>query len=38
MAKTKNHTAHNQAKKAHRLGIKDPALQCYESLKRVDAK
>ena len=38
MAKSKNHTAHNQAKKAHRLGISGPARQRYESLKGVDAK
>ena len=38
MIKSKNHTTHNQAKKAHRLGIKSLALQHYKSLKGVDAK
>ena len=38
MAKSKNHTAHNQTKKAHRLGIKSPSRQRYASLKGVDPK
>ena len=38
MAKSKNHTAHNQSKKAHRLGIKKQSRQRYASLKGVDPK
>ena len=38
MAKSKNHTAHNQSKKAHRLGIKKDSRQKYESLKGVCIK
>ena len=38
MAKSKNHTAHNQSKKAHRLGIKKDQRQRYASLKGVDPK
>ena len=38
MAKSKNHTAHNQSKKAHRLGIKKPLRQRYQSLKGCDPK
>lgn len=38
MAKSKNHTNHNQNKKAHRNGIKKPRKQKYESLKGCDAK
>ncbi|KAJ4927462.1 hypothetical protein JOQ06_015189 [Pogonophryne albipinna] len=38
MAKSKNHTSHNQARKAHRNGIKKPTSQRYESLKGVDPK
>ncbi|CAO3631892.1 unnamed protein product [Cunninghamella echinulata] len=38
MAKSKNHTNHNQNKKAHRNGIKKPRQQKYPSLKGVDAK
>ena len=38
MAKSKNHTAHNQNKKAHRNGIKKPKRQRYQSLKGVDPK
>ena len=38
MAKSKNHTAHNQSKKAHRRGIKKVARQRYASLKGVDPK
>jgi len=38
MAKSKNHTAHNQTRKAHRNGITRPKRQRYASLKGVDAK
>lgn len=39
MAKSKNHTAHNQTKKAHKNGgIKKPKTHRYPSLKGVDAK
>jgi len=38
MAKSKNHTAHNQNKKAHRRGITKPLRQRYASLKGVDPK
>ena len=38
MAKSKNHTAHNQNKKAHRNGIHKPKRQRYQSLKGVDPK
>ncbi|XP_043851801.1 60S ribosomal protein L29-like [Dromiciops gliroides] len=44
MAKSKNHTTHNQsrkwgaARKWHRNGIKKPRSQRYESLKGVDPK
>ncbi|CCC67808.1 hypothetical protein NCAS_0A12500 [Naumovozyma castellii] len=38
MAKSKNHTAHNQTKKAHRNGIKKPKTYKYPSLKGVDPK
>ena len=38
MAKSKNHTNHNQIKKAHRNGIKKPKRQRYISLKGCDAK
>ena len=38
MAKSKNHTAHNQNKKAHRRGIQKQSRQRYESLKGVDPK
>ena len=38
MAKSKNHTAHNQTRKAHRNGIVKPKRQRYASLKGVDAK
>ena len=38
MAKSKNHTAHNQTRKAHRNGIKKPKTYKYPSLKGVDAK
>ena len=36
MAKSKNHTAHNQNKKAHRRGIKKDQRQRYRSLKGCD--
>ncbi|XP_037700534.1 60S ribosomal protein L29-like [Choloepus didactylus] len=38
MAKSKNHTMHNQSWKWHRNGIKKPHSQRYESLKGVDPK
>ncbi|KAJ6629183.1 ribosomal L29e protein family-domain-containing protein [Mycena sp. CBHHK59/15] len=38
MAKSKNHTNHNQNKKAHRNGIKSPASGRTRSLRGVDAK
>nr|GME83401.1 unnamed protein product [Ambrosiozyma monospora] len=38
MSKSKNHTAHNQTKKAHKNGIKKPKTHRYPSLKGVDAK
>ncbi|XP_059251429.1 large ribosomal subunit protein eL29-like [Mustela nigripes] len=38
MAKSKNHTTHNQSQKWHRNGIKKPRSQRYESLKEVDPK
>ncbi|KAB1278988.1 60S ribosomal protein L29 [Camelus dromedarius] len=38
MAKSKNHTTHNQSRKWHRNGMKKPQSQRYESLKRVDPK
>ncbi|CDW83473.1 UNKNOWN [Stylonychia lemnae] len=38
MAKSKNHTNHNQNKKAHRRGIQKPKRQRYASLKGVDPK
>lgn len=38
MAKSKNHTNHNQNKKAHRRGIQKPKRQRYASLKAVDPK
>uniref|UniRef100_A0A287DEP1 60S ribosomal protein L29 n=1 Tax=Ictidomys tridecemlineatus TaxID=43179 RepID=A0A287DEP1_ICTTR len=37
MAKSKNHTTHNQSRKWHRNGIKKPS-QRYESLKGIDTK
>ncbi|XP_059106930.1 large ribosomal subunit protein eL29-like [Peromyscus eremicus] len=36
MAKSKNHTTHNQSQKWNRNGIKKPRSQRYESLKGVD--
>ncbi|ORZ00660.1 ribosomal L29e protein family-domain-containing protein [Syncephalastrum racemosum] len=38
MAKSKNHTNHNQNRKAHRNGIKKPKQHRYPSRKGVDAK
>lgn len=38
MAKSKNHTNHNQNFKAHRNGIKKPKRQRYSSLRGVDQK
>lgn len=38
MAKSKNHTNHNQNKKNHRNGIKRPKGQRYPSLRGVDQK
>nr|ABW90402.1 putative ribosomal protein L29 [Barentsia elongata] len=38
MAKSKNHTSHNQSRKAHRNGIKRPKRQRFPSLKGVDPK
>ncbi|KAI8461360.1 ribosomal L29e protein family-domain-containing protein [Phakopsora pachyrhizi] len=38
MAKSKNHTNHNQNKKAHKNGIKKPASNRYPSLKGVCTK
>ncbi|KAJ2725357.1 60S ribosomal protein L29 [Coemansia sp. Benny D115] len=38
MSKSKNHTNHNQNKKAHRNGIKKPKTHRHPSLKGVDSK
>jgi len=38
MAKSKNHTAHNQSYKAHRHGIKKPRRQRYTSTKGMEPK
>ncbi|KAM9444291.1 large ribosomal subunit protein eL29 [Clarias gariepinus] len=38
MAKSKNHTTHNQSRKYHRNGIKKPRTNRYESLTGVDPK
>ncbi|KAA0708020.1 60S ribosomal protein L29 P23 [Triplophysa tibetana] len=38
MAKSKNHTTHNQSRKWHRNGIKKPRTDRYESLKGIDPK
>jgi len=38
MAKSKNHTNHNQNKKAHRNGIKKPKTNRYPSQKGVCQK
>eukprot|EP00462_Mataza_sp_D1_P002978 CAMPEP_0175103088 /NCGR_PEP_ID=MMETSP0086_2-20121207/8859_1 /TAXON_ID=136419 /ORGANISM="Unknown Unknown, Strain D1" /LENGTH=59 /DNA_ID=CAMNT_0016378093 /DNA_START=28 /DNA_END=207 /DNA_ORIENTATION=+ len=38
MAKSKNHTAHNQTYKTHRNGIKKIKSHTYRSLKGCDPK
>ncbi|XP_055506854.1 60S ribosomal protein L29 [Leucoraja erinacea] len=38
MAKSKNHTNHNQSSKWHRNGIKKPKSYRFEPLKGVDPK
>nr|ACV20959.1 large subunit ribosomal protein 29 [Pseudodiplogasteroides sp. SB257] len=38
MAKSKNHTSHNQNRKDHRNGIKRPRKQRFMSMVGVDAK
>ncbi|KAK1408368.1 hypothetical protein QVD17_40088 [Tagetes erecta] len=38
MAKSKNHTAHNQSHKAHRNGIKKPRKHRHTSTKGMDPK
>lgn len=38
MAKSKNHTAHNQNRKDHRNGIHRPKKQRKQSMKGVDQK
>ncbi|XP_009789604.1 PREDICTED: 60S ribosomal protein L29-1-like [Nicotiana attenuata] len=38
MAKSKNHTAHNQSYKAHRNGIKKPRKHRHSSTKGMDPK
>ncbi|CAN1181633.1 60S ribosomal protein L29-1 [Linum perenne] len=38
MAKSKNHTAHNQSYKAHRNGIKKPKSHRHTSTKGMDPK
>ncbi|RAL47417.1 hypothetical protein DM860_013382 [Cuscuta australis] len=38
MAKSKNHTAHNQSYKAHRNGIKKPKVHRNSSTKGMDPK
>ncbi|EDW91262.1 60S ribosomal protein L29 [Drosophila yakuba] len=38
MAKSKNHTNHNQNKKAHRNGIKRPLRKRHESTLGMDVK
>jgi len=38
MAKRKNHTNHNQSRKAHRNGIKRPISHKYRALKGMDPK
>ena len=38
MAKSKNHTAHNQTAKAHKNGIHKPKRQRYASLEGVNPK
>jgi large subunit ribosomal protein L29e len=38
MAKSKNHSSHNQGHKNHRNGIKKAVRNRYESLKAVNSK
>ncbi|KAI8999451.1 ribosomal L29e protein family-domain-containing protein [Gaertneriomyces semiglobifer] len=38
MAKSKNHTNHNQISKAHRNGIRKPKANRHPSLRGVDRK
>lgn len=38
MAKSKNHTAHNQTRKQHKNGIHRPARQRFASTKGMDPK
>ncbi|XP_062006204.1 large ribosomal subunit protein eL29z-like [Rosa rugosa] len=38
MAESKNHTAHNQSRKAHRNGIKKPQRHPHTSTKGLDPK
>uniref|UniRef100_A0A2N9EMV7 60S ribosomal protein L29 n=1 Tax=Fagus sylvatica TaxID=28930 RepID=A0A2N9EMV7_FAGSY len=38
MAKSKNHTAHNQSFKAHKNGIKKPRKHRHTSTKGMDPK
>lgn len=38
MSKSKNHTNHNQIRKAHRNGIKKPQVSKKQPLKHLDAK
>jgi large subunit ribosomal protein L29e len=38
MAKSKNHTAHNQTVKQHRNGIKKPKRQRYSNTQGMDPK
>ncbi|KAB5544663.1 hypothetical protein DKX38_012775 [Salix brachista] len=38
MAKSKNHTAHNQSHKAHQNGIKKPKRHRHTSTKGMDPK
>ncbi|TCD70494.1 60S ribosomal protein L29 [Steccherinum ochraceum] len=38
MAKSKNHTAHNQTYKAHRNGITKPKTNRSRSMKGIDPK
>ncbi|KAI8886894.1 hypothetical protein K501DRAFT_243502 [Backusella circina FSU 941] len=38
MSKSKNHTNHNQNKKAHRNGLKKPVTKKASPVKHLDAK
>ena len=38
MAKSKNHSTHNQGHKNHKNGIKRPTRNRFESLKAVNSK